>query len=202
MVVRHPLRMDRIVALSPLARTPGWSPGINQAARRALHPLVAPGVWTGRNHPASAWEGRAPITHLQAARTPELLASEILDHHALRHWLARPAQEWTERRFDPLDWVYQSLAYDAHDVGKTSSTQENTALALALANNRPKHSSSARDPIYTIRSISRNGRPRRFPAVSMPRSTRTGGPYLQCGRYRKRRAVAPVRPVDPLGIRK
>lgn len=76
--------------------------------------------------------------HLQATRTPELLASEILDHHALRHWLARPAQEWTERRFDPLDWVYQSLAYDAHDVGKTFNTQEDTALALALANIQAK----------------------------------------------------------------
>jgi len=136
--VRGPLRMDRIVALSPLARTPGWSRGINEAARRALQPLVAPGVWTGRNHPASALEGRALIMHLQAARTPEQVTSEILDHHALSHWLARPAQEWTERRFDPLDWVYQSLEYGAHDVVKTSSTQGDTALALALGNIQAK----------------------------------------------------------------
>ena len=30
-------------------------------------------------------------------------------------------------------------------------------------------------PIYTIRSLARNGRPSRFPAVSKPQSTRTGG---------------------------
>jgi len=83
-------------------------------------------------------EGRALIMHLQAARTPEQVTSEILDHHALSHWLARPAQEWTERRFDPLDWVYQSLEYGAHDVVKTSSTQGDTALALALGNIQAK----------------------------------------------------------------
>jgi len=129
--VSHPLRMDRIVALSPLARTPGWSAGINEAARRALHPFVAPGTWAGRKASASAWEDWALIMQLLAVRTPDQVASEIPDHHALKPWLARRAQEWADRGIDPLDWVYQSLAYDAHDVGTTPGMRGDTALALS-----------------------------------------------------------------------
>ena len=114
-----------------LARTPGWSAGINEAARRALHPFVAPGTWAGRKASASAWEDWALIMQLLAVRTPDQVASEIPDHHALKPWLARRAQEWADRGIDPLDWVYQSLAYDAHDVGTTPGMRGDTALALS-----------------------------------------------------------------------
>ena len=129
--VSHPLRMDRIVALCPLARTPGWSAAVNEAARRALQPMVSPDVWTAHNHPASAWEGWALVMQLLAIRTPEQVNLEISNAGALRHWLSQRAQEWAERGFDPLDWLYQSLAYDAHDVGTTPSRQGGTAGALA-----------------------------------------------------------------------
>jgi hypothetical protein len=192
-------RMDRIVALSPLTPTPGWSAGINEAARRALHPLVAPGVWTGRNHLASAWEGWALIMQLLAVRALEQVASEILDHHALRHGLAGRVQEWAERRFDPLDWVYQSLAYDRHDVGKTPGMQGDAALANI----------QAKIPILgrAARSI-QSGRLRGMGVQADSRLCLSrnqlglGAPYLQCGRYRKCRAVAPVRLAVPLGFRK
>lgn len=129
--VSHPSRMNRIVALSPLARTPGWSAAINEAARRALSPLVSPGTWGVCSPPPAAWESWVLIMQLLAVRTPDQVDCELQDHDALRHWLTRRAQDWADRGFDPLDWYYQSLAYDTHDVGKTPGMQGDTALALA-----------------------------------------------------------------------
>ena len=129
--VSHPLRMERIVALSPLARTPGWSATINEAARRALHPFVAPGIWSAQKSSATTWESWLLIMQLLAVTTPDRVDSEIPDHNALKHWLGRRAEEWARRGFDPLDWFYQSLAYDAHDVGKTPGQWGDTATALA-----------------------------------------------------------------------
>jgi homoserine O-acetyltransferase len=129
--VSHPSRMDRIVALSPLARTPGWSAVVNEAARRALQALVSPQTWTARQHPASAWEAWALVMQVLAVRTPAQVDSMIHDAAALKPWLAQCAQEWAERGFDPLDWLYQSLAYDAHDVGTTPGWHGDTAAALA-----------------------------------------------------------------------
>lgn len=129
--VSHPLRMDRIVALSPLARTPGWSAAINEAARRTLEPVVSPDTWSAHKHPSSAWDGWVLIMQLLAVRTPEQVSLEIRNAGALRQWLSQRAKEWAERGFDPLDWHYQSLAYDAHDVGTTQNSQGGTAGALA-----------------------------------------------------------------------
>jgi homoserine O-acetyltransferase len=38
---------------------------------------------------------------------------------------------WAAQGFSPLDWLYQSWAYDAHDVGGTPGFAGDTAAALA-----------------------------------------------------------------------
>ena len=120
--VSHPDRMARIVALSPLAKTPGWTAAVNELARRALQ--AAPDT-------AHAWESWTLVMQLLAVRTPQQVNAEIADAASLPAWLEKRAREWASRGFAPLDWVYQSLAYDAHDVGTTAGFHGDTQAALA-----------------------------------------------------------------------
>ena len=128
--VSHPERMERIVALSPLARTPGWTAAVNEAARRALAPMVAPEAWPSASRSAEAWQHWLLTMQLLALRTPARVGAEIEGAAALRGWLARSAEAWVAQAPDPLDWIYQSWAYDAHDVGATPGYGGDTAAAL------------------------------------------------------------------------
>ena len=56
------------------------------------------------------------------------------DHHARRDALERAldlAVTIEAQQVDPVDWLYQSWAYDAHDVGTTPGFDGDTAAALA-----------------------------------------------------------------------
>ena len=129
--VSYPDRMDRIVALSPLAHTPGWSAAINAAARQALAPLVQSPAWPCTRYPASAWQPWVLVMHALALRSPDRINAEVAGAQALPGWLMAQAEAWAAQGRDPLDWIYQSWAYDAHDVGKTPGFGGDTAAALA-----------------------------------------------------------------------
>jgi homoserine O-acetyltransferase len=125
--VSHPGFMRRIVAMTPMARTSAWSRTINEAARRALtrDPAFAGGRYAAQ--PEAGWRDWAVIMRALAARTPGALAAEP-DFGA---WLARQRDTVLEAGVDANDWLAQSRAYDAHDVGTTPGFGGDTRAALA-----------------------------------------------------------------------
>jgi homoserine O-acetyltransferase len=46
-------------------------------------------------------------------------------------WIGDRTEAWAAQGFSPIDWLYQSWAYDAHDVGGTPGFGGDTAAALA-----------------------------------------------------------------------
>jgi homoserine O-acetyltransferase len=116
--VSYPRFMRDIVALTPMAKTAPWTAAMNHAARLCIE---SGGGGT------QAW---AAIMHIFAMRTPEQFARDVPDAKSVPDWLAQRAAWWATQRSDPLDWIYQSWAYDAHDVGTTPSFDGKTECAL------------------------------------------------------------------------
>ena len=122
--VSDPDYMRGIVALVPMARTRSWSVAMNEVARRIL--MTDPGWPSGPF--GSGYDAWAAQTRVITNRTPGALetiaASAVPGAVADAVALARNAGP------DPVDWVYQSFAYDAHDVGTTRGMGGDTAAAL------------------------------------------------------------------------
>ena len=122
--VSHPRRVGRLVAIVPMARTRSWSIAMNEAARRAL---MADSAWPSGPMTVGldAW---AALTRVITNRSPQALeawpAGEVVGRVGDICAAARLTGP------DPVDWYYQSLAYDAHDVGTTSGFGGDTAAAL------------------------------------------------------------------------
>lgn len=122
--VSDPDRMRSIVALVPMARTRPWSVAMNEVARLAL---MADPDWPSGPY-SRGYDAWAALTRVITNRTPgalENLAASVVPGH-IAGAIA------TARRVgaDPLDWAYQSWAYDAHDVGTTPGFGGDTAAAL------------------------------------------------------------------------
>jgi homoserine O-acetyltransferase len=123
--VSCPAAMEAIVALVPMARTTPWSRLVNEASRRILEAdpgfpgAVSDGTWR-------LW---ALLMQGLAGRTPAAFAA--LDGPALDGWVREREDAWLGQGFHPLDWVYQTYAYDTHDVGTTAGFGGDTARALA-----------------------------------------------------------------------
>jgi homoserine O-acetyltransferase/O-succinyltransferase len=129
--VHPPLSLGAAVALTPMARTTAWSRLVNEVCRRALEgdPTFAKGHY--REQPALGWRAWALVQRGLAWRTPaavEALAPTPLAFEAL---LERLEQETLEAGLDANDWIAQSHAYDAHDVGETPGFAGDTDAALA-----------------------------------------------------------------------
>jgi homoserine O-acetyltransferase/O-succinyltransferase len=127
--VSFPGLMRNVVALTPMAKTTAWSGAINQAGRLALQShAIDPGE--DRDEVARRWEGWSVILQLLCARTPRQVNGEFDSPDAVRNWLESRARLWIEQGADPLDWIYQSWAYDAHDVGTSPGFAGDTTAAL------------------------------------------------------------------------
>ncbi len=122
--VSDPDRMRSIVALVPMARTRPWSVAMNEVARRIL--MADPG-WPSGPYGAGfdAW---AAQTRVITNRTPGALAGLAAD--AIPGLVAETIALARKVGPDPVDWIYQSFAYDAHDVGTTPGFGGDTAAAL------------------------------------------------------------------------
>lgn len=129
--VSHPEFMRAIVAMTPMARTAPWSVAVNETCRAAL---MADPAWNGRHFTAqparglAAWSG---VLRLLANSSPAALAGVAKDAAATQARFAMLAQDTLAMGLDPLDWIYQSHAYDAHDVAKGGDLR--TALARIVA---------------------------------------------------------------------
>jgi homoserine O-acetyltransferase/O-succinyltransferase len=127
--VSYPFLVRRVVAMTPMAKTTAWSGAVNHAARLALQSHAAdPNAYPDQL--LDRWESWSAIMQLLCARTPHLIDSQFNGPDEIRRWLSDRTRLWLEQGFDPLDWIYQSWAYDSHDVGGTPGFQGDTIAAL------------------------------------------------------------------------
>jgi homoserine O-acetyltransferase/O-succinyltransferase len=113
--VTYPDFVDRIVALVPLLRTPAWTVTVLEASRKAI--ILDP-AWNGGNYtspPVAGIRLWRDILNVLAARTPEQLQSEIPKGLDVLPWL-RAQEDALIPAFDANDWIYQTWAYEQHDI--------------------------------------------------------------------------------------
>jgi len=128
--VTYPAYMDSLVAMVPLAKTPAWSVAVMEASRKAI--TLDP-AWNQGNYTSPPEQGIRlwrDILSFLAARSPEIYRDQFPGNQLdVLPWLQ--AQETNLIKvFDANDWIYQTWAYDRHDVGTTPGFNGDTAKAL------------------------------------------------------------------------
>jgi homoserine O-acetyltransferase/O-succinyltransferase len=127
--VSHPDFMDSLVSLVPLARTPAWTVTVLEATRKAI--MLDP-AWKGGDYAEPPEQGIRlwrDILGFLAARSPEMYRDQFQNQLDVLPWLQ--AQETAQLKlFDANDWIYQTWAYDRHDVGTTPGMNGDTVKAL------------------------------------------------------------------------
>jgi len=126
--VSHPRAMARVVAMTPMAKTTAWSAAVNEIGRRAL---MADPAWAEPGNDSAGWPAWVPLMQLVSGRTPQALEAEFSGAAALHEWLERRVAWQRATGLDAVDWVYQTWAYDAHDIGAGPVFGGDTAAALA-----------------------------------------------------------------------
>ena len=128
--VSHPDYMDALVAMVPLAKTPAWSVAVMEASRKAI---MNDPAWKDGNYEAPPEKGVRlwrDILSLLSARTPDMYAAQFKNGMDVLPWME--AQETAVlKAFDANDWIYQTWAYERHDVGATPGFGGDTAKAMA-----------------------------------------------------------------------
>ena len=128
--VSHPEFMDALVALVPLAKTPAWSVAVMEASRKAI--MTDP-AWKDGNYDAPPEKGVRlwrDILNLLAARTPDMYVAQFKTGTDVLPWMEQQ-ETAVLKAFDANDWIYQTWAYERHDLGTTTGFNGDTAKALA-----------------------------------------------------------------------
>jgi len=118
--VSYPDMMDSIVPITPLGRTPAWTTGVLEMLRRTI---MSDPRWRNGNYPASEppeqgmrlWSGW--LTGV-IVRTPAYQESSFPSSQDVIATL-KAVEDAGWRRMDAVDWIYQSWAYDQHNLGTT-----------------------------------------------------------------------------------
>jgi homoserine O-acetyltransferase len=128
--VSHPDFMDALVAMVPLAKTPAWSVAVVEATRKAI---MNDPAWNDGNYETPPEKGIRlwrDILNLLSARTPDMYSAQFKNGMDALPWME--AQETAAMKaFDANDYIYQTWAYERHDVGTTAGFGGDTAKALA-----------------------------------------------------------------------
>ena len=128
--VSHPDYMDALVAMVPLAKTPAWSVAVMESSRKAI--MLDP-AWKDGNYEAPPEKGIRlwrDILNFLSARTPDMYVAQFKNGMDVLPWME--SQETALLKvFDANDWIYQTWAYEQHDVGTTPGFGGDTAKALA-----------------------------------------------------------------------
>jgi homoserine O-acetyltransferase/O-succinyltransferase len=128
--VSHPDFMDALVAIVPLAKTPAWTVAVLEASRKAIMDDAA---WKGGNYETPPENGIRlwrDILSLLAARTPDMYSAQFKNGMDVLPWM-KEQEDAAMKAFDANDWIYQTWAYERHDVGTTPGFNGDTAKALA-----------------------------------------------------------------------
>ena len=119
-----------IVAMTPMARTAAWAVAVVEAARRAL---TADPAWDGKRftgYPERGWRAWSGVMSVLASRTPRALADMFMQPLDALEWMDKVTAENKANGFDATDWLYQSWAYQEHDVGTTPGFHGDLEAAL------------------------------------------------------------------------
>ncbi|GAA4015499.1 alpha/beta fold hydrolase [Actimicrobium antarcticum] len=118
--VSYPDAMKAIVPIVPLGRTPAWTTAVLEMLRQSI---MADPKWQGGNYAAASppeqgmrlWAGWLSGV---VVRTPSAHKNQFPNHADVIPFL-KTVEDGGWKRMDATDWVYQSWAYDMHDVGTT-----------------------------------------------------------------------------------
>ena len=102
---------------------------VTEAARSCL---MADPAWTGDGFSAEPERGRRAFVALMSAlatKTPQALAG-LRDRDDAHRWFDGVLAQQRAIAVDPHDFLYQSWAYEAHDVGTSPGFGGDTAAAL------------------------------------------------------------------------
>lgn len=116
--VSQPDFMDSLIALVPLGRTPAWTTAVLDLSRRLI---MADPAWNGGEYTAPPERGMrlwAALLFGLSVRTRPALKAQFPNNLDVVPWM-QGLEDTFWKRVDALDWVYQTWAYDAHDVGTT-----------------------------------------------------------------------------------
>ena len=132
--VSDPGVMTKIVAMTPMAKTAPWAVLVTATARACL---CADPAWRGdvegfAARPERGWRATTGLMNALLMRTPDALdALGLADRDAAHRWFDDLVAQQAAIGFDAHDYLYQSWAYEAHDVGTTPGFGGDTAAALA-----------------------------------------------------------------------
>jgi len=136
--VSYPEMTESIVPIIPLGRTPAWTTGVLEMLRQGI---MADPRWMGGNYAADAppeqgmrlWAGwlSGVIT-----RTPGL-QEQLYPNAGDTVAFLKGVEDATWKRMDATDWVYQSWAYDAHNLGTSAGYNGDYHRALHAIRPRP-----------------------------------------------------------------
>jgi homoserine O-acetyltransferase len=117
--VSYPRFAKRIVAMTPMAKTHPWGAIVVEAARRCLMADPEWGVSGFDSRPVQGWRAYSALMSALLARTPAAVSGFASDATSASDWLARLTEQNESAGFDAHDYLYQSWAYEAHDVDTT-----------------------------------------------------------------------------------
>ncbi len=127
--VSYPGYMDSLVAMVPLAKTPAWTVAVLEATRKAimLDPAWNKGEYT--TPPERGIRLWRDLLNFLAARSPEMYRDQFQNQLDVPAWL-QSQETGLIKAFDANDWIYQTWAYDRHDVGTTPGMNGDYIKAL------------------------------------------------------------------------
>jgi homoserine O-acetyltransferase len=128
--VSHPDMVDALIALTPMAKTPAWSIAVDEATRKALTADAAYNNGDYTQQPEKGWRAWVDVLLTLATRTPEGLKAEYPRGLDVVAWIKGFEDTWLKGGFDANNWIWQTWAYDRHDVGTTPGFEGDTAKAL------------------------------------------------------------------------
>ncbi len=127
--VSHPDFMDSLISLVPLARTPAWTVVVLDASRKAI--MLDP-AWNNGDYAEPPEQGIRlwrDILGFLSARSPEMYRDQFQNQMDVLPWLQQ--QETAQiKLFDANDWIYQTWAYERHDIGSTPGMNGDMVKAL------------------------------------------------------------------------
>ena len=129
--VSHRLFMRACVAMTPMAKTSPWAVLVTETARSCL---MADPAWTGdgfSSEPERGWRAYTGLMTALLSRTPAALAEFLPDCAETHLWFEKILAQNRANGFDAHDYLYQSWAYEAHDVGTTPGFGGDLNSALA-----------------------------------------------------------------------
>ncbi len=131
--VSHPGFMARIVAMTAMAKTSPWAVLVTETARACL---TADPAWHEQHgftaRPERGWRAYAGLMNALLMRTPDAVGTlGLADAGAVHRWFDAIVAGLQATGFDAHDYLYQSWAYEGHDVGTTAGHAGDTTAALA-----------------------------------------------------------------------